>query len=107
MPDFNKLKPKTCLKTEASSATKAAPFELSTINRGEEKRAKLLQQVEEERLHALELTKFKAREFKPQDLNQQRAVSVGGNSGKNTPSATLMAAVKEFKLHSLMRNQHR
>ena len=60
-----------------------------------------MQMVEEERRAALEATRFKAREFKP--TYDMRAASLGGGSGKTTPSAALKAVVKEFKLHSLLR----
>ena len=63
-----------------------------------------MEQVEAERRAALEATKFKAREFKPVEM---RAASVGGGSGKTTPSAALMAVVKGFQLHSLIRSQQR
>lgn len=55
----------------------------------------------------MELTKFKAREYHKPAEQSVRAASVGGGSGKTTPSAALMAVVKEFKLHSLMRSQQR
>ena len=63
-----------------------------------------MQQIEAERRAALEMTRFKAREFNPAEM---RAASLGGGSGKTTPSAALMAVVKEFKLHSLLRSQKR
>ncbi|MFN9904823.1 MAG: hypothetical protein ACK56F_01695 [bacterium] len=59
--------------------------------------------MEAERKAELEATCFKARDFKP--LPDARAASVGGGSGKTTPSAALLAVVKEFKLNSLLRVQ--
>ena len=41
MPDFNKLKPKTCVKKDAGG-TKSTPFEFSTLNRGVDKHSKLM-----------------------------------------------------------------
>jgi len=95
MPDFNK--PKTCVKKDTLSITKAEGFKLSTIERGVEKRSKFIQQVEEERKREQELAKFKAREFKPQDLKPII------QSGKTTPNTALLSIVKEFKLHSMQR----
>jgi hypothetical protein len=65
-----------------------------------------MQQIEAQKKAELERTKFKAREFNLQEFNQ-RSASVGCGSGKTTPSSALMAVVKEFKLHSLMRHQKR
>jgi hypothetical protein len=45
-----------------------------------------MQRVEAERRAALEMTRFKAREFKHSEM---RASSLGGGSGKTTPSAAL------------------
>lgn len=104
MPDFNKLKPKTCAKREVSQLTKPQAPQFTSDARGEEKRARLMEQVEAQRRAALEATNFKAREFKPSDV---RAASVGGGSSKTTPSAALMAVVKDFQLHSLLRVQKR
>ena len=105
MPDFSKMKPKTCTKREVPQLTKPMAPNFTTDVRGQDKRARLLQQVEAERRAELEATRFKAREFKqPADA---RAASVGGGSGKTTPSAALMAVVKEFKLNSLLRVQQR
>ena len=52
MPDFTK--PKTCVKQEVPSTTKIEGFHLSTIERGEEKKSKWMQQVEEEKKRQLE-----------------------------------------------------
>ena len=100
MPDFNKLKPKTCGKRDLPQLTKPLAPSFTTDARGEDKKARLMQKVADERRAALEATRFKAREFKPSEM---RAASLGGGSGKTTPSAALMAVVKEFKLHSLLR----
>ena len=104
MPDFSKLKPKTCEKREVSQLTKPQAPQFNSDARGEEKRARLLVQVEAQRRADLEATNFKAREFKPSEI---RAASVGGGSSKTTPSAALMAVVKDFQLHSLLRVQKR
>ena len=105
MPDFNKLKPKTSVKKD-TCLTKAEPFQLTSDLRGQDKRKKLIEQIEAEKKAQIEKTKFKARDFNIQEFSQ-RAASIGGGSGKTTPSSALMAVVKEFKLHSLMRSQQR
>ena len=105
MPDFNKLKPKTSVKKD-TCLTKAEPFQLTSDLRGQDKRKKLIEQIEAEKKAQIEKTKFKARDFNIQEFSQ-RGASIGGGSGKTTPSSALMAVVKEFKLHSLMRSQQR
>ncbi len=107
MPDFNKVKPKTSVKKDHLSTTKAEPFQLTSDVRGQDKREKLLQQIEAEKKAQLERTKFKARDFNIQEFTQRAASLSGAGSGKTTPSSALMAVVKEFKLHSLMRSQQR
>jgi len=48
MPDFNKLKPKTSVKKEIS-LTKTEPFQLTSDLRGQDKRKKLIEQIEAEK----------------------------------------------------------
>lgn len=88
------------------SLTKAEPFQLTSDLRGQDKRKKLIEQIEAEKKAQIERTRFKARDFNIQEFSQ-RTASIGGGSGKTTPSSALMAVVKEFKLHSLMRSQQR
>ena len=46
MPDFEKLKPKTCLKKTTIKTIESIPFNLSTNQRGSEKKRKFNELLE-------------------------------------------------------------